>query len=670
VKRIGRYSERFQPSGGMGAHAARRAMGAARVGFWELFLRETLQNSWDARRGPDGPISYGVHTWTTNGAQRAFLRDVILADTPPHSSLPDLLADNALAVMVVADSGTKGLTGATRADTDPKKAADGHTDFVDLVRDIGRRAERGLAGGTYGFGKAVLAEASAASTVVIYSRTTFQGKALSRLIAMAVGNDEYTHRNVRYTGRHWWGIVERDVAEPLQGADADAAATALGMGRLISEPTGTAIMVIAPRTPDIEEGTDLAGIVSQIAEALVEYAWPHMVPGSDGRPSIDFSVTLEGRSLPLRGPAVDERLGAFAKAYAQCTQLLDGTALEGDDWPSHRRMLRSARPKRQLGPLVWRQEGTIGQQPAGHNAQSEVALMRSPRFVVSYMDVPRHPSGQSTYGVFIAHPELDHEFATAEPPTHDAWVPTPGRRGDPVNRSLKQIAEEIRIRPLAAASLSGSVEPGVVRVASALGGLLDGQHGGGDPSVPLHPPTPIPRPRPGETGNGGSGSDGGGLSGTQAHGSGQNPGRSTGTGHPDPGGHPGDNGQPHPLPPPEPPLRPGRPPRVQLDGQPRLVIHLGGTAVEFPLVVQKPPGYGDLRIMARPDVFVDGGRETEPPAGADMPAVLGWRDLSDGTVSGEQNLTVTADGVSRWVVVVSQPADAAVSVALSVVGRP
>ena len=48
--RLSRYSEPFAASGGMGARTTRRALGARTLSFWELFLRETLQNSWDARR--------------------------------------------------------------------------------------------------------------------------------------------------------------------------------------------------------------------------------------------------------------------------------------------------------------------------------------------------------------------------------------------------------------------------------------------------------------------------------------------------------------------------------------------------------------------------------------------------------------------------------------------
>ena len=68
-------------------------------------------------------------------------------------------------------------------------------------------------------------------------------------------------------------------------------------------------------------------------------------------------------------------------------------------------------------------------------------------------------------------------------------------------------------------------------------------------------------------------------------------------------------------------------------------------------------------------MFIDGGRETEPPLGAEVPELLEWHDLATGTVSRGPDLVVTQDGESRWSVVISQPADAAVTVALSVADR-
>jgi hypothetical protein len=635
-----RHSERFPSSGGVGARATHRALGPQRLRFWELFLRETIQNSWDARISPEGPISFGLHAWYAPPAQRAFLRDAILTDPPPQLGIPAILASDPLPLLAVCDSGTWGLSGPTRADMDPAAVPGGRTDFVDLTRDTGRRASKGLAGGTYGFGKAVLCQASAVSTMVIYTRTTLPGPDASRFIAMAIGTDEYQDQGVRYTGRHWWGVARDGIAEPVLGADADDVAATLGLRDLITGPTGTAVMVIAPRTPADEDPTDLGGIIKSAGDAAAEYAWPHMIAIESSKPTIDFSLTLDGSPQHPPDPATDARLRVFAEAYVRCQQLLDGIVAEGDDWPWNLRMLRSLRPTCQLGPFAWRHHGSIAAPVPGADVRSEIALIRSPRFVVSYLEVPRHPSGQSTSGVFLAEPALDHDFAEAEPPTHDTWIPTKGKHFDPVRRVMKQIVDILKPRPATGPSPSAREEPGVVTVASSLGGLLDGQHAGGDVRVPSPPSTALPS----TVGPGGRGGGTGSTAGTGSSANGSAGGAGTARSR-----------------------AAAQRPSVRYEGQPRLLVTEGRRAVEFFFTVNKPPGHAEVQITARPDVFIDGGRETEPPAGAEVPEVLGWYDRATRSVWPGQDLVVTEDGESRWSVVLSQPSDAAVTVALSVV---
>lgn len=131
--RLSRHSERFAASGGIGARTTRRALGAHTLGFWELFLRETLQNSWDARQSEAGPIKFSVDAWNATLGQRAYLRDYLLVDPPPLLGLDVALEDPGLTLLAVSDTGTWGLSGPTRADLDPSSFPGGRTDFVDLV---------------------------------------------------------------------------------------------------------------------------------------------------------------------------------------------------------------------------------------------------------------------------------------------------------------------------------------------------------------------------------------------------------------------------------------------------------------------------------------------------------------------------------------------------------
>lgn len=686
--RLTRYSERFAASGGIGARATRRALGKHTLGFWELFLRETLQNSWDARLSQAGPIKFSVDAWSATPGQRAYLRDYVLTDPPRHLGLEPTLDGLNLTVLAVSDSGTWGLSGPTRADTDPKTTQGGRTDFVDLVRDTGRRADKGYAGGTYGFGKAVLCEASAVSTVVIYTRTKMDGLDGSRFIAMAIGDNEYTEYGVRYTGRHWWGDVgaRRELAEPLRGPQADNAAFNLGMNKLIDGITGTAILVVAPRSPGAPPSEDLQQITTDIANAAAEYAWPHMLPGQPA--SIDVKVTLNGVPVPVPKPATDQRLQDLADAFTLCQDLIEGSREPGDEWPWHLRILRSSRPSAVLGALVWRQSG-MPVTSADSEPRSQIALIRSPHFVVTQQDVPAHPSGRETFGVFLAAPDLDDRYAASEPPTHDAWRPERGAYFDPARRALKQITEEIKERPNASGRHSdGGETPGVVSIASALGIVLDGQTTVGDPRIPwteldpapsgrgrgldTRPPSPSGEPLPP------SGSEpvtyplpGPATGVGQAHAPAQqgSPEHAdwTQTTAPLGLGPQNDDGGKYVGEELVSPRRYVRAPTVRLAGEPQLLMYSATVVAEFPFTLGSTRDWDTVVISGNPSVFIDGGKETEPPLGGALPRVLAWRDLSTGNIVPGPQLVLSQPITTKWSVLVSRLPDAAVGIDVVVV---
>lgn len=675
MTRLSRHSERFAASGGIGARTTRRALGAHTLGFWELFIRETLQNSWDARRSADGPITFSVDAWTATPAQRTYLRDFVLTEPPPLLGLEPALDGPDLDFLVVSDGGTHGLSGPTRADVDPKTVPGGRSDFVDFVRDTGRRADKGYAGGTYGFGKVVLCEASAVSTIVIYTRTMMSGLDGSRLIAMAVGNNEYSEFGFRYTGRHWWGNVHGQLAEPLLGPDADTAAFRLGMHNLIRGLTGTAILVVAPRSPgapaDDNLNENLRQITMGIAHAAAEYAWPHMLPG---RASIDLKVTCRGEAVPVATPTTDARLKTFAEAFARCQRLAQGTLESGDGWPWHDRVLKSERPQKLLGTLAWRQTAAPSPPSAVAEPRSQVALIRNPHFVVTYREAPTDPSGRETFGVFLAAPDLDDKYAGSEPPTHDAWIPAKGTHFDPARRVLKQITEEIRERPKVDQTHgAGGDEPGVVSIASTLGILLDGQTAIGDPRILLEPSDPTRADREERTGAGQTPRY---SQQVPAHGDGPPPAQpspkpsdsgqgttQTPQGFPDPNYWPGTSAHDEPEDDLPRVVRAYLPaPTTHLTGEPKLCMYGSTVAAEFPFTLRRTKNLNTITIFASPSVFIDGGKENEPPIGAAIPRILAWRDLSTGHTVPGQRLELTQPMPIHWSVLVSQLPDAAVGV--------
>ena len=73
-RRLTLYSEPYQPIGNIDARAAKRAMGKSSLDPWTIFLRETLQNSWDAKLRDHGPISFRADAWWATVDQQRTLR--------------------------------------------------------------------------------------------------------------------------------------------------------------------------------------------------------------------------------------------------------------------------------------------------------------------------------------------------------------------------------------------------------------------------------------------------------------------------------------------------------------------------------------------------------------------------------------------------------------------
>ncbi|SCF41458.1 hypothetical protein GA0074696_5537 [Micromonospora purpureochromogenes] len=638
------FAEPFAPHGGIDAYSARRTLGTFSMDFWQLFLRETLQNSWDARAKVTGAVTFAVDAWRLNGAQYDALRYEVLRERPAGSRVDGLLRGEAIDVLTVTDVGTRGLCGPTRADL----ASTGRRDFVDLVRNIGRDPAKGYEGGTYGYGKAVLFEASFCATVVIFTRTLVDDRPTSRLIAMAL-TQPYDLDGKRFTGRHWWGMPDPETgAEPLTGERAERLALTLGMNRLQPGTTGTMIMILAPR---IEEDDSLRQVVEALGHAAADYAWPHLTAPTGARPRLTVQFTCNGQAVPPPGPARDQRLKHFVEAYRRCEKVLDGTVAPSSGYPWTVQEVQGSRPVRRLGILAWRTHlpGAAG---AHERADAEIALMREPRMVVEYRNVTPDSSGQAITGVFIADPALNDDFAAAEPPTHDRWQPRRAQRQryarNPVSQALNRI--DLVFKDRRGADRADTVEagnrPGITRLASLLGSLLDTQPGGTDPRIPA--PGASSRADDSRFASPDGRSTTGSSTGTA--------GRASGSVHD--GGH-AQTGRAGPTSPP----RRGSV-AVRFHPQARLALMPNGIpCADFAVDLDTRSAGGGVVLVAEPLIAVTDGRPEKADDGTTV-TVIGWRSRDTGEFQPGSRLTVTPATASAWSIRVTQPTDAAVTVAV------
>lgn len=503
------HAERFLESGGMFGNSAASALGKPDLEYWELFTRETLQNSWDARdqsSSTDG-VTYAVDYVELDRDSSDLFRNFFEGGSFGLPGMETLLqASNPVPLLLVCDTGTSGLQGSTSAASN--LGINPRDDFASFVRNIGRPTTKEMKGGTYGFGKGVLFAMSDVNTVLIYTRTVDENfHPVTRFIAMA-NSESFESHGRRYSGRHWWGQkatgeTGNPYVEPFTESDADRLAHAFGMDRHFNaeRPTGTTIAVISPRVDD----ADISTVLTRIGESLTRWAWPHMVTKVEGLDPIDFSVTNNGEVVPIPDPDKDPLLNPFVKAYRTCLS---------EPEPSNKSEYRSEwvrsglrqwvdltyerRPAEYLGRLATVSTPTeriSSDSVLSADLSHHIALIRNPRMVVTYWPGPA-PEGDRNYaGVFVAARDLDPFFAASEPTAHDEWnsksvdlrdpklldgTTKKPRSTNPVARTFLRLKEHLKPQAFGDADTGSSPRnSNVTAISNDLGSIFSNSPGSG-----------------------------------------------------------------------------------------------------------------------------------------------------------------------------------------------
>ncbi|QBJ97892.1 hypothetical protein ERC79_19540 [Rhodococcus sp. ABRD24] len=435
-------------------------------------MRETAQNSWDARR-VGLPTNYRLELTAVSPTHRPAWQRLL---TPPPQTqkffgIGKAVRTPNLRLLSVVDRGTKGLGGPTRAD----ELSEGSRDWVSFVLNVGEKRDTFQGGGTYGYGKAVLYRLSKVGAILVYTRTDVPGTGLtSRLIGIALGDsyDSVERADVAarpYTGRHWWGDVQGEHVEPLIGAEADRVARMLGLRPFGESESGTTLTVL---DPDLGDFDDVESAAQHLADTIAWHMWPIMLP-ERGDQLLIPQVVAGGRTFEVPDPAKTYPLHMFVSAYRR---LAAGRGMA----------LECKNPRKQLGHFALERAVVVPMSGesvplaasyAGLDGDPHhVCLMRAPELVVQYYRGPEPGSVNRAYaGVFRADDELDDTFAAAEPPTHDQWVheQLTGHSKTFVRVTFTRIKEQLAAFRTPAASVT-SISTGVALGAASnfLGGLV------------------------------------------------------------------------------------------------------------------------------------------------------------------------------------------------------
>ncbi|WP_157872246.1 hypothetical protein [Streptomyces silaceus] len=627
------YSQQYPPEGASAAEGILNQLGRPELDLLTILVREAAQNSWDAKDPRhDGPVRFGIDLGYVGPAHADTWRRLLLNGAPSndHLALRNALRAS-IRIMTVSDRGTNGLGGPIRAN----EICRDRQDFVAFVRNVGEPRDTKLGGGTYGFGKAVFYLLSGLGTVLVHTRCrNDEGELETRLIGCALGNsyratgadgDEW-----RYTGRHWWGDASGDVIDPLVGAAADETARRLGLAPFAPEETGTSIVVLDPQL----EGLEPKEAAAYLAETVAWHLWPKMLERPDGTLPMRFSVTCEGRDFPVPDPRTTSPLSLFVEAYRQL-----GTD-EG-------RTLSCQKPVKELGRLGLVQRPVVPMEPSPATRRAmemvqiersvhHVALMRPAELVVTYW--PGRETGAellSYAGVFRAGEEMDDTYAEAEPPTHDAWNHhrLEGHERTYVRTTYTRLKEAVDdLLQLGGSAREGSANVALGAASARFSPLVGGAWGTGGASDYGTPSTGRAKAAP----------DDEEVPGPQARtrGGTRRGGKDSATAD---------------VPLPEDGTTRAPRPRVKYAGETTYEERFGHAvlvqAFTLPVaVVQR------VRVELAVALPGTGNRETDPPAGAAMPGLVGWEDPS-GTLHASPTFVIEGGDETVWRAVVRPAPD-------------
>lgn len=440
------YPKRFQP-GDMDASGGDQLLGRPALSQLEVLIRETAQNSWDAKLDGIDP-EFGMALRRTTPAYREQLARLLSGKRFENLGGHERTAS--FRVLEVWDRGTVGLDGPSDLSPVPKGRS---ARFQDLILKLGVPHNDGTSGGTYGYGKTAAFAYSGLGLVIYWTRCrNLEGKLEHRFIASALASS-YVDRGVQFTGRHWWGIrtADGEGIEPVVGDEAKELGERFFLKGFGRSETGTSILILDPLVTDtddvdtedkeaLDRHSDPAEVVeadfSRRARAAIRVnLWPKLVRETpEGQAPMSLSLNVAGEQIPLGDPD-DGAFGCWGAGLNAIRRLR-----AGDQTPVRTpsgfpvKVEAITRYGKTIGhlaiirriPSSERASERDALDPIGDDSRvSRIALMRGQaELIVTTVDwVDRElDAGAEWLAVYKSADEFDHLYAKTEPPAHEDWV--------------------------------------------------------------------------------------------------------------------------------------------------------------------------------------------------------------------------------------------------------
>lgn len=415
--------------GDLDSPGAQRLLGTTSLSPLEVLVRETAQNSWDARLDARRP-EYGILLRTPDFRQRTGMSRLL--QNFRNDSITKELSAQPFHNIEIYDRNTHGLSGRV----DMRSSGRGTIDrFKELIYTIGSTEQRGDTGGTFGFGKTAAYAASRMGTVVYWSRVRkLDGEGLEDRFIVSAFRDGYYSHGQQFTGRHWWGEVTDDEVRPIVGDRAERLGNEFFHRAFEPGETGTSLLILDARFGPGEDA--LADSSSQFFDkastAVRRHLWPKLTPppGASESPML-IKVADDQRHTDFDG---EHGRGAFS-SWSAGLNAIRATRMPASESKATSRFVKVfpiGRRRELLGHLAIVERigadtyanDDLEPTPDADEPPFRIALMRGKtELIVNTVDwVNEIPEvGVEWVAIFKSSDDLEMVYAAAEPPAHDRW---------------------------------------------------------------------------------------------------------------------------------------------------------------------------------------------------------------------------------------------------------
>lgn len=448
-------------AGDMDGTGGDRLLGRTNLSPLEVLIRETAQNSWDARIS-ERSSRYGLTLRRVDFRFRAALNSLFGAGHKESGRHRVPSVEN-LHILEVFDRGTYGLDGPV--DLSPTRKGE-PCNFQDLILKVGVPRDDGKGGGTYGFGKTAAYAFSGQGTVIFWTRCRSTGGDLEYRFVVSAFHESYISAGRQFTGRHWWGAGTDDLVAPLTGDIAQSYGEKLFERRFEGAETGTSILVLDPQigipggveSEDIDLSQlrhgDVISLEAQFARearrAIRRHLWPKLIvePGRE-RPPMPIDLRVHDQEIPLidQRPGAIEHWGAGLNAIrarvsgeAKAVISPSGLPVEVHDIVRNRKTIGYLAVVQRIKAIEVASDEDDLEPTLNDESVQRIALMRDQaELVVTTDDWSDHTASPifDWLAVFKSARDWDRTFADAEPPAHDMWVSNAGGETGLVIRAMR-----------------------------------------------------------------------------------------------------------------------------------------------------------------------------------------------------------------------------------------